>query len=132
MSLSTSNEDIAAPFWEAASRAELRFQQCGLCGHLRFPPSPICPRCLSEGGKWVASTGKGEVQTYVVFHHSYNHEWSSRLPYNVVLVQLDDGPRMFSNFVSPRDELRVGARVRVVFSETEDRRALPQFELDGP
>lgn len=119
---------MASGFWEGAAVGELLLQRCFGCGHLRFPPSQVCPRCLSEEAEWVKSTGAGEVLTYVVFHHAYNPKWADRLPYNVVLVQLDDGPRMFSNFVGPRELLAVGTRVKAIFTKTEERDALPQFE----
>ena len=57
----------------------------------------------------------------------YHPDWAARIPYNVVLVQLDDGPRMFSNLVGDASVLAVGARVRAVFAPLDEGCALPQF-----
>jgi uncharacterized OB-fold protein len=53
------------------------------------------------------------------------------IPFVVVLIDLDDGPRLMSNVVgAPADDVRIGDRVRVVFEPASDAAALPLFELD--
>ena len=49
------------PYWESCARGELRMQRCGECGHVRFPPSALCPRCLSERHEWAVLSGRGRV-----------------------------------------------------------------------
>jgi uncharacterized protein len=120
------------PFWEGCGRGELRAQQCRTCRHLRFPPSEVCPRCLGDEADWTVTTGRGEVETFVVFHHAYHPAWAEQVPYNVVLVQLDDGPRMFANLLGGQGRPTVGQRVRAVFERTAEHEALPQFEAEGP
>lgn len=120
---------LTEPFWEGARNGELRLQRCASCAHLRFPPAPVCPRCLDERAEWVATSGEGEILTYVVFHRAYQPEWEERVPYGVLLVQLDDGPRIFSDYSGNLEDLAVGRRVRVRFVATEGGWALPVFEV---
>ena len=123
-------DELTEPFWTGGCVGELRVQRCEPCGHLRFPPSPVCPRCLSSEAAWVPTNGQGEVLTYVVFHRAYNADWAGRVPYAVLLVQLDDGPRMFSDYKGDLDLLAVGARVHAAFTPLDGGYFLPYFALD--
>ena len=119
--------DLNRPFWDACAAGELRLQACLRCGHMRYPIAPICPRCLFDGYEWRALSGRGEILSWVYFQRSYNAAWEDRVPYNVVLVQLAEGPRMFSNVMPlDRSDLRVGMPVDVEFVE-EQGVALPRF-----
>ena len=35
------------PFWAAAREKRLAMPACDDCGHVHFPPGPVCPKCLS-------------------------------------------------------------------------------------
>ena len=52
------------PFWEACLEGRLAMQSCGVCGHIRYPVTAICPECLSEQTKWVELSGAGEVMAH--------------------------------------------------------------------
>ena len=45
-----------APYWEYAKQHELRVRRCGACGHRRFPPSTVCPKCRSRDVERVISS----------------------------------------------------------------------------
>ncbi len=77
----------------------------------------------------MAMSGAGEILSYVVFHRAYQPGWEERVPYGVLLVQLDEGPRMFSDFTGELSELRVGRRVQVSFEDLDGDWSLPRFEL---
>jgi Predicted nucleic-acid-binding protein containing a Zn-ribbon len=104
------------PFWEGCAAGELRMQACLVCGRIRYPISYTCPNCLSSEYEWRVMSGEGEILSWVVYQRNYHPAWADRIPYNVVLIQLREGPRMFGN-VEPlaRTDLSVGAAVRVVF-----------------
>lgn len=122
--------EVNRGFWEAADRGELAVQRCAECTELRYPTALRCPRCLSPEWAWIPLSGRGEVLSYVVVHQKYNAAWADRVPYNVCLVQLEEGPRMISNVVPLTDaDVRVGMPVRVTF-EHDDGVAIPRFELD--
>jgi uncharacterized OB-fold protein len=122
-------DELNAPFWEGCAAGELRLQQCRACGRIRYPISDTCPHCLSSDFDWRVMSGDGEILSWVVFHQGYHPAWAGRTPYNVVLVQLKEGPRLFGN-VEPvsRTDLAVGAAVQVTFVP-ESGVVIPRWRL---
>jgi uncharacterized OB-fold protein len=121
--------DENRPFWEACRAGRLCLQQCS-CGHLRYPISPFCPRCLSAEYTWTPVSGRGTVFSYVVFHQAYHPGFKADLPYNVALVQLEEGPRMYSNVVGvPNDQVKIGDAVVAVFDPVTPEITIPRFRL---
>jgi uncharacterized OB-fold protein len=120
----------SAPFWEACKRDTLLLQHCGECGLRFFYARRLCPGCGSQQLAWEASAGSGTVFSYSEVQVSFfGPEWDSELPYTVVLIDLDEGPRMLSRLVgNDRTTVRTGDRVNVVFVEVEQQK-LPFFEL---
>ena len=113
-----------APFWEGCAAGELRVQRCDRCGHHRFPPAPICPRCLSPAATWVGLGGRGTVRSAVVFRQLYHPAFADRLPYAIGLVDLDEGPTLYAPV--PMGS-RSGDRVLAEFEEAAPGVALPRF-----
>ncbi|GAA2221016.1 MULTISPECIES: Zn-ribbon domain-containing OB-fold protein [Streptomyces] len=117
-----------APFWEYAAQGELRVQACAACGEPRFPPRPCCPHCQSFDSEWRPVSGRGRVWSYVVAHPPLLPDYAAQAPYNVVVVELDEAPRirLVGNLVTgagqplgsfPVENLRIGVRVRAVFHD---------------
>ncbi|EFL32896.1 conserved hypothetical protein [Streptomyces viridochromogenes DSM 40736] len=134
--LSPVTDADGAPFWEYAARGELRVQGCAGCGELRFPPRPCCPHCQSFESEWRLVSGGGRVWSYVVPHPPLLPEYAELAPYNVVVVELDEAPRirLVGNLVAgpgqalnsfSTNSLRIGARVRAVFDE-----GIPRWVLE--
>lgn len=122
--------DENRPFWEACRNGQLRMQQCDACGHVRFPINHVCPRCLSDAYHWERLSGRGTVFSYVVFHQVYNKAFAQDVPYNVAMVQLDEGPRMYSNVVGvPNDAVKVGDQLLVTFDAVTEEITIPRFRL---
>ncbi|MFF5786234.1 Zn-ribbon domain-containing OB-fold protein [Streptomyces sp. NPDC012693] len=133
-------DEDGAPFWEYAARGELRVQSCADCGELRFPPRPCCPHCRSFASEWRLMSGRGRIWSYVLPHPPLLPEYAAQAPYNAVLVELVDAPRIRLvgnvvaapgaplNSVDP-SRLRIGAPVRVAFTEV-DGLAVPRWLLE--
>ncbi|MGZ8196795.1 MAG: Zn-ribbon domain-containing OB-fold protein [Burkholderiales bacterium] len=118
------------PFWEGAREGRLVMQKCGACGHIRYPISHVCPDCLSYEFEWTPLSGRGEVFSYVVFYQLYNKAFADDIPYNVALIQLDEGPRMMSNIVgADNDAVKVGDKVEAAFEKATDEITIPKFRL---
>ena len=116
-----------APFWEGCKRRQLLLQRCGKCGHHR-DASPVCPLCLAPEHDWVAASGRGSVYSWVVVHQRYSKAFEDDLPYNVAIVELEEGPRLMSNVVGiPNEEIRAGLDVEVTWDEVTDEITLPRF-----
>jgi hypothetical protein len=122
------NEDTAE-YWEACKRGELRLQRCSDCGHWRFPPAVLCPRCLSERSSWEALSGLGTVYTFIVVHRPQHPAFYEDVPYNVAIVELEEGPRLHSRIVGcANEEIRIGMRVEVTFEKKNDDVTMPYFK----
>ena len=67
--------------------------------------------------------------SWVVFHAAFDPRFKGRTPYDVALIELDEGPRLVSNITAlPEGEDIIGRRVGLVFEEDMER-LLPRFEL---
>jgi hypothetical protein len=116
------------PFWDAGKRHELMLQKCGDCDTLRHP-SPICGNCLSMDSEWVAMSGRGKLYTWTVVHQRYHPGFAEETPYNVAIVELEEGPRLLTKIVDcPNDNLYIGMEVEVVFEDVTEEIALPKFK----
>lgn len=124
------------PFWDAAKKGELRMQKCADCGHIRFPIGPVCTSCLSDKSDWVKLSGRGTVLSHLVFHRAYSPAWKEHVPYSVAMVQLAEGPRMFTDIVDPErryiDVDLVGRPVEAWFDPVEGDVVVPRFKVVEP
>jgi len=121
-------DDVNRPYWEAAKRHQLLLQRCEECGHHRHPPGEICPSCLSDSFAWVRASGRGVVYTWTVFHQVYHQAFAKDVPYAVVVVELDEGPRLITNLLHCRiEDIKVGMPVEVVFDDVTEEITLPKF-----
>jgi len=111
--LDTLNE----PFWAAAKQGRFMLQHCPACGDTRFPPGPVCPKCLAADQAWIEALGKGTLESWIDMHRAY------------CLVRLEEGPVVVSNLVDKTDNLRLGAPVKVVFEAVTEDVTLPKFTL---
>ena len=128
----------SAPFWEGTARGELLMQRCSSCGHLRFPPRPMCPRCQSTELEWIPMSGRATVWSFVVPHPPLLPAFAELAPYNVVVVALDEDPslRLVGNLVASPDgsineidaaTIRIGMPVEVVFQPAGEDIVLPRW-----
>jgi uncharacterized OB-fold protein len=126
-------EPLAAPFWEGCRAGELRLQQCAQCGAYHLPPRPMCGECRSTDLRWVAASGRGRLWSWTVIHPPVLPAFAKDVPYNVAVVQLEEGLRVVSNVVGAgADDLRADAPVQVIFEEISPTVTLPKFSLVGP
>lgn len=122
-------DDVNRPYWEGLNEGQLKYQSCS-CGHRWLPARKCCPACLSDQWSWCTAAGTGTIRSWVVYHVAYHPDFKDRVPYNVAIVRLDEGPQLITNINAPNDQLSVGALVR--FSPTRGaEQALAAFSL-GP
>ena len=118
---------LTEPFFAAGAEGRLLLATCDGCGEMRLPTSPACPSCLGEGYEWNEVSGRGTVYTFAIMHQRYHAAWEPDLPYNIALVELDEGPRMPANIIGIKnDEIAVGMPVEVVW-EREGEAPVPRF-----
>ena len=135
--LPVTDDPIDAGFWAAARRGQLVVQGCAECGHRVIPPRPMCPRCQSISVRWVPTSGRATIWSFIVAHPPLLPAYAELAPYNAIVVALEEDPfiRFVGNLVaSERGEINeidpetitIGEPVRVVFPTVDDI-ALPRW-----
>jgi len=134
-------------FWAGVEQGRLLIQRCAACGALHHPPVPMCPECGSEEWAPHEASGLGSVHTWILSRHPSRRAEThpgrvevGRAPGEaggeggedetriVVLVQLEEGPRIVSNLVGVRPgDVRNDMAVRVCFERFGEGVTLPQF-----
>jgi uncharacterized OB-fold protein len=119
---------INSPYWDSLAQGALSFQRCDACGHAWLPPRSECPACLADTCHWEQAAGGARLVSWVVYHIAYHPAFKDRLPYNVAVVELEEGPRLISNLVGVSDTaaLTIDQRLRLVI-EDEGGTAVPRF-----
>jgi uncharacterized OB-fold protein len=109
-------------------QGKLLLQHCSDCHHYQFYPRLYCMQCNANNLHWVEAHGYGVIYSYTIIHQNKSPEFEHDTPYNVAIVQLEEGPRLLSNIVDvDATQLRVDLPVTVVFDPVTDAIALPRF-----
>jgi uncharacterized OB-fold protein len=119
-------------FWAGCNNEQLLLSECRTCHNLFYYPRIACPRCGGQDLGWRASAGRGKVHTYSHVHTSFfGATWEDELPYTVVVVDLDEGPRLLSRLIGDdREAVKTGMRIKLDFVEIEGQK-LPFCRLDA-
>jgi uncharacterized OB-fold protein len=113
-----------APFWQAANEGKLLFKRCDDCGKPHWYPRAHCPFCGSAATSWEQASGHGTVYSFSVTSRP------DPVPYAIAYVTLDEGVKMMTRIVDcDFEHIRIGARVALVFKETQDGASVPAFAL---
>jgi uncharacterized protein len=117
---------VASPlgiYLEHLSKGELAYQFSPEANATVFYPRVICPFTGSENLQWRVSKGMGTVHATTVVYPPQGD------PYNVALIDVDEGFRMMSRVedIAPLD-VRIGMRVRFRVHPTDgDEPPYPVF-----
>jgi len=119
-------------FWEGTKKHELRIQRCQDCNRFYFYPRSHCPHCLSDNVAWEKVSGRGKLYSFTVAHRPGGPAFQADVPYNIAIVELDEGVRMMSNIVECNNEdLKVDMPVEAVFDDVTPEITLLRFR-PGP
>ncbi len=122
-------DEQSQPFFDATLRGELLLQRCGACGRWMWPVKARCIDCLSDDLRWDKSSGLGTLYSYTLVHQLVHPGFKGEMPYNLALVDLDEGVRTHSSIVGVANgDLRIGMRLSVVFVPASEHIAVPMFE----
>jgi uncharacterized OB-fold protein len=73
-------------------------------------------------------SGRGKVYTWIVVHRPQHPAFFEDVPYNVAIVELEEGPRMHSRIVGcPNQSIAIDMPVEVVFERKNDDVTMPYF-----
>jgi uncharacterized OB-fold protein len=113
--------------WDAATEGRLLIGLCRDTGRHFWYPRGASPFTLSPNVDLVQATGRGTIYSYTVMRVAQ--------PYACAYVELDEGPRIFTNIVDcDFADIRIGMKVRVVFkpSQTADGMTGPPVPMFAP
>ena len=149
MTLTISDVDVEnRDYFGYCARHDFRLQRGRESGLLRYPPTTACPWTGDRDSEWVSVEGRGEVHSYAEVHHPIQPAFRDKVPYLVLLVDLDtqrgvpsehEALRIAGNLVTPEGDFAppemvgrvgIGTRVRMVFVDVGDGISIPQWTLD--
>ena len=135
-------------FFRYCDEGDFRLQRGKERGLLRYPPTTACPWTGERESEWVAVEGKGTVHSYAEVHHPIQPAFREKVPYLILLVDLDtqkgepsehEALRVAGNLVmadgefAPPEVIKqvgIGTRVRMVFTQVTEGFALPHWTID--
>lgn len=110
---------ISQPFWDGAKEHRLLVQWCRVCDSVIWYPREFCPHCLEsdEAPQWIEASGKGRIHTFTVIRQAAHPFFNEQAPYLFGVVELAEGVRMYTNFLTPIEEAQCGLPVEPVFTD---------------
>jgi uncharacterized OB-fold protein len=119
---------LEQPFWYWCGADELRIQRCLGCLAWRHPPRPRCPQCGGTGLGWERVSGRGVVWSFTICHPPVLPAFTHAVPYNAVVVRLEEGVFLVSNLIGcANEDIKIGMDVEAVLVRVDDELTLPQF-----
>lgn len=100
----------------------LWIRRCRECRALFAPQTSVCPTCPSAALAWIPSSGLGSIVSWRLEHHSAGDAPAEVIPRTIAIVELDDGPWIFTTIDGDVPPPARGS-VRVRF--------LPHVQVDG-
>ena len=86
----------------------------------------MCAVCNSMDYTFEQASGRGRIWSWVIAHAPVLPSFAEKVPYNVVVVELDEGVRMVGNlFDVDNDAIEEGMPVTVDFEDVEKGVSLP-------
>jgi uncharacterized protein len=128
-------DEASAPFFDGARQGRLMLLRCRACdtfmspiAGIGAPPRPRCVACFSGDLEWAASSGIGTLYSFVIMHQLYDEAFAAEIPYNIAVVQTEEGVRLTSQVVDcPNDQLEIDMPLEVTFERLSDAVAVPKF-----
>jgi uncharacterized protein len=100
-------------WWEGIHNHELHVQACQDCEKNWFPPVHRCPYCASTNWNWKKVSGQGKVYSWVGIHRAFDPAFADDVPYTILTVQLDEGPRVLGRFIPSEESANLFADMPV-------------------
>ncbi len=104
-------------FSTSLTEGKFRIQQCNSCSAHCFPPRTLCPVCSSRDLEWRDASGIGWLHAFTIVRRSIEKGGD----YNVVLVDLKEGPRMMSRVDGVAlEDLKIGMALQAHVAQEAD------------
>ena len=89
----TPDADSAA-LWRGLHDGVLLLQHCADCGHVQYYQQAMCRQCGGENLAHRPASGRGKVHSFSVVQRAPGPAFKTDLPYAVLLIDLEEGPRI--------------------------------------
>jgi len=109
--------------WTTGVEAIL-YQSCGCCGKAQYFRRGFCAACGATGLADRRASGKGTVYATSIVARAATVETRAHVPYNIVLIDAEEGFRMMAHGAS---DLAIGDRVAARFTQFAGK-LVPYFE----
>src|SRR5947199_9710056 len=128
-------DGASAPFFAGALAGRLMLLRCAACGtfqspvaYLGVPLRPRCVRCFAGELAWAAASGRATLYSFALMHQVYDEAFAAEIPYNIAVVETEEGVRLTSQVVDcPNERLEIGMPLEVTFERMSDAVAVPKF-----
>jgi uncharacterized OB-fold protein len=120
---------ITKPYWDALQKGILLYQHCLSCLNDWLPGRSECPQCLQANWAWRPASGRARLISWVVFHRAFHPAFADRLPYNVAVVELIEGPHLITNILVDDAETLVIDQPLVFVPAIEHDHSIARFKL---
>ncbi len=125
----------SAPFFDGALDGTLMLRRCRACdtymspvAGIGAPVRPRCVACFSGDLEWAPSSGRATLYSFVLMHQRYDEAFAAEIPYNIAVVETEEGARLTSQVVGcPNDALQIGMALEVTFERMSETVAVPKF-----
>jgi uncharacterized OB-fold protein len=118
----------SAKFWSGLRDGRLLLQHCLDCGRAHYYQQGLCRDCGSTRLEHRAASGRGTVYSFSVVHRAPGPAFKDDTPYAVLLVELEEGPRMISSLVEGDPaEVTFDMPVELVCEKVNEEISLPRF-----
>ncbi|KPJ74304.1 transcriptional regulator [candidate division TA06 bacterium DG_78] len=100
---------------EMPHRYRLEASKCKKCNKISFPTRLVCSDCGSKDFKKIKLSDYGKIVTFTTIRVAPT-QFATEVPYNVAIVELDDGVRITTQVVDCKPEdLTIDKKVKLVF-----------------
>lgn len=114
--------------WAGFREGRLLLQHCGDCDNIQYYQQQMCRECGGEALEHKPASGKGIVHSFSVVHRAPGPAFKDDVPYAVLLVELEEGPRMISSYTGGSvDDVTFDMEVELVCEPVSDEISLPRF-----
>jgi uncharacterized OB-fold protein len=123
LSISSENNFLLSNYIErSVSEGKVRAYRCRNCDHKQVDIQVFCSMCKSGNLELIDVKGTGRVLTFTI-QQVAPEQFVNDVPYAWVIVELDEGVKVtgWIQFVSSKNDLKIGQRVRIVKSYRQGR-----------
>lgn len=125
--LPSPDADTAA-LWEGLREGWLLLQHCLACAAVQYYQQTVCRACGADQLEHRAASGRGRVHSFSVVHRAPGPAFKGDTPYAILLVELEEGPRMVSALTgADPEQVDFDMPVELVCVPASDEITLPYF-----